>query len=304
VVGDENLKPRVLTTRHLTEKNAMTRTPFNTDWTCRRRTSIFADVQGQADPGLPVRLPHDAIISLERRSDAPSGAAGAYFPDGAFEYRAELDVPHAWRQKHVALEFEGVYRDAMISVNGAFAAQRPSGYATFVVDLDGFLEYGARNTIRVEARAHDDSRWYTGAGLYREVHLWVSDHVHIAEQGGVRISTPDVDDERAVVSVATLVRNTGIHTATAMVTTEIIDPDGRVVSTETSPITTLPRTEGVTRQRLVVPLPQRWSVDRPTLYSARTRLDGVGEEPEVRTTRFGIRTLQLDPVGCASTARP
>lgn len=273
----------------------MTRSPFNTGWSCRRKTSIFADVQGQAETGQPIRLPHDAIIGLERRADAPSGAAGAFFPDGAVEYRTVLDVPEDWASKHVALEFEGVYRDAMVYVNGAFAAQRPNGYAAFMVSLDGYLRYGAENTIRVDARAHDDSRWYSGAGIYREAHLWVSDRVHIAEQGGIRITTPDVDSDRAVIISATRVRNSGTSTLTATVTTEILDPDGIVVAADTSRVTVTPQSEGVVRQRMYAPKPQLWSVDNPELYSARTRLDGVGEDPETRTTPFGIRTLQLDP---------
>ncbi len=273
----------------------MSRTSFNAGWSCRPKTSIFADVQGQSSAGMPVHLPHDAIISLERRADAPSGAAGAFFPGGAFEYLTKLDVPLEWSDKHVALEFEGVYRDAMVYVNGAFVAQRPNGYAAFVVSLDGFLDYGATNTIRVDARSHNDSRWYTGAGLYREVHLWVSEQVHIPEQGGIRITTPDVDEQRAVVAIATRVANTGTLTRTTTITTEILDPSGDVVGTESSPITTLPHTDGVVRQKMYVPHPERWSVDGPSLYTARTRLDGTADEREVRHTAFGIRTLQLDP---------
>ncbi|MGV2900128.1 glycoside hydrolase family 2 TIM barrel-domain containing protein [Microbacterium sp. AGC62] len=274
----------------------MTRSPFNSNWSYRPKTSIFADVQGQAAAGTAVRLPHDALISLERRADAPSGAAGAFFPDGAFQYINNFEVPLDWRDKHVALEFEGVYRDAMIYVNGAFIAQRPNGYAAFTVSLDGFLEYGTENTVRVDARTHQDSRWYAGAGLYREVHLWVTEQVHILEQGGVRITTPDVDAERAVVSVETRVHNRGTLTRTATVVTEIVDDAGSVIGTETSPLTTLPQTEGVVRQRIYVPRPQLWSVDQPTLYTARTRLEGIAEEPETRSTTFGIRTLRLDPI--------
>ena len=273
----------------------MSRTPFNDNWSYRPKTSIFADVHGQASAGVPVRLPHDAIIGLERRVDAPSGAAGAFFPDGAFEYLTTLDVPLEWVDKHVALEFEGVYRDAMVYVNGAFVAQRPNGYAAFVVSLDGFLEYGAENSIRVDARTHADSRWYTGAGLYREVHLWVSERVHIAEHGGVRVTTPDVDSERAVVAVATRLNNTGTITRTATVITEVLDPRGAVVASESSPITTLPGTVGVVRQRVYVPQPELWNVDTPSLYVARTTVEGISDDPEVRLTSFGIRTLQLDP---------
>ncbi|MBS1907863.1 MAG: DUF4982 domain-containing protein, partial [Actinobacteria bacterium] len=185
--------------------------------------------------------------------------------------------------------------DAMIYVSGAFAAQRPKGEAAVVVSLDGWLEYGAENTIRVDARAHQDSRWYTGAGIYREVHLWVTEHVHIHEQGGVRITTPDVDDERAVVAVQTRVRNVGTLTRMSTVITEILDADGVVVGIESSPLTTLPHSDAVVRQRIYVSEPRLWSVDQPTLYTARTRLEGIGREPEVRFTAFGIRTLRLDP---------
>ncbi|MFD2840397.1 glycoside hydrolase family 2 TIM barrel-domain containing protein [Populibacterium corticicola] len=273
----------------------MSRTSFNTNWFYRPKTSIFADVRGQAEAGTPVHLPHDAIISLERRADAPSGAAGAFFPTGAFEYRRTFEVPAEWSDKHVALEFEGVYRDAMIYVNGAFVAQRPNGYAGFIVSLDGYLRYGEENTIRVDARAHDDSRWYTGAGIYREVHLWVLDHVHIAERGGIRITTPDVEDERAVVAVATKVKNTGTATKTVQVKTAILDPNGLEVGHEESRITVLPQSEGVVRQRIYVTSPQRWSVDSPTLYAATSELTSDTGTMEARSTSFGIRTLQLDP---------
>ncbi|MGN7860661.1 glycoside hydrolase family 2 TIM barrel-domain containing protein [Microbacterium sp. 22303] len=244
---------------------------------------------------MSIRLPHDAIIGLERRADAPSGAGGAFFPDGAFEYLTTLDVPLGWADKHVALEFEGVYRDAMVYVNGAFIAQRPNGYAAFVVPLDGFLEYGAENTIRVDARTHADSRWYTGAGLYREVHLWVTERVHVAEHGGVRITTPDVDEDRAVVAVTTRLDNTGTLTRTATVITEILAPNGDVVAAERSPVTTLPQSTGVIRQRMYVPHPRLWNVDTPALYVARTTVEGISYDPEVRHTSFGIRKLQLDP---------
>ena len=273
----------------------MTRSPFNGNWSYRPKTSIFADVHGQASDGVPIRLPHDAIIGLERHADAPSGAAGAFFPDGAFEYFTTIDVPLEWAEKHVALEFEGVYRDAMVYVNGAFVAQRPNGYAAFVISLDGFLEYGAANTIRVDARTHADSRWYTGAGLYREVHLWVSDRVHIAEHGGVRITTPDIDSDRAVVAIATHLNNTGILTRTATVRTEILNDEGEVVASDSSPITTLPHSTGVVRERVYIPNPRLWSVDTPALYVARTTVEGISDDPEVRHTPFGVRKLQLDP---------
>ena len=80
-------------------------------------------------------------------------------------------------------EFEGVYRDAVVSINGDFAAQRPNGYTNFYVKADPFLRHGEPNTIRVQARAHRDSRWYTGAGIHRDTQLIVADPVHVALDG-------------------------------------------------------------------------------------------------------------------------
>jgi beta-galactosidase len=97
-------------------------------------------------------------------------------------------VPAEWRNKRVSIVFEGVYRDAMVFVNGAFAAQRPYGYSAFTVSIDPFLRYGETNTIRVDARVHDDSRWYSGGGIYRDTHLHVADLVHLAT-GGVVVTT-------------------------------------------------------------------------------------------------------------------
>ena len=278
----------------------MTRTSFNRDWSVRPKVSPFAQIQTGARNGTPVTLPHDAVIGLPRSADAPSGARTAYFPDGAFEYLKDFEVPEEWRGKRVTLEFQGVYRDAMVYVNGTFAAQRPSGYSPFNVPLDPFLSYGESNTIRVDARTHDDSRWYCGAGIYRDVTLRVTDLAHL---GDVRIVTPDIDPERAVVEAATTVVNESVETQTLRVRTEILSSEGEVVARDSAPITLRAGGSGVVRQRLFVPKPALWSVDRPALHSARTVLEDAYEILEEETTSFGIRHLQLDPItGCASTA--
>jgi hypothetical protein len=238
-------------------------------------------------------LPHDAIASLPRSADAPSGGRTAYFPGGAFEYLKDFDVPEEWRGKRVTLEFQGVYRDAMVYVNGTFASQRPSGYTPFSVSLDPFLRYGERNAIRVDARAHDDSRWYSGAGIYRDVTLLVTDLVHV---GPVRVSTPDIDAERAVVEVTTAVVNESTETRTVRVRTEVSRRDQRTVDSDSAPITLRAGSTGVVRQRLVVAAPALWSVDTPALYTARTVLEDPYEVIGEESTEFGIRSLQLDPV--------
>src|SRR6478609_8238676 len=140
----------------------MSRNPFNEGWAVRTKVSAFAELGGAGSEWVSVTLPHDAQISSQRRSDAPSGAAGGYFPSGAFEYRKTLSVDEGDQGKVFVLEFDGVYRDAMVYVNGALAGQHAFGYSRFTVRIDPYLRFGEQNQVRVECRAHQDSRWYPG----------------------------------------------------------------------------------------------------------------------------------------------
>ncbi|PPF38032.1 glycoside hydrolase family 2 TIM barrel-domain containing protein [Rathayibacter sp. AY1A3] len=273
----------------------MTTTAFNDGWSVRDKTSIFESLQGAAETET-VRLPHDALIHRDRSGAPGRTSHTGYFPSAVVEYSRVLDVPEEYRDKRVTLELQGVHRDAMVYVNEEFAAQRPFGYSTFFVELDAYLHYGAANTIRVEARAHEDSRWYTGVGLHRDALLHVTELVHVTPEGGVRITTPDIDARRAVVEVVTTVQNESTGTAQRSVTTVLRSPDGRTVATDTAPITLRAGATSVARQRLYVVAPQLWDVDSPSLYTAVTTLVDTGTAVEERETRFGIRTLQLDPM--------
>lgn len=273
----------------------MIRVPFNDDWTVGPKLGAF-EAMGAESAAQPVTLPHDAQRDLPRFPDSDQGVHAAYHPGGVFEYAKSFDVPADWREKTVIVEFEGVYRDAVVFVNGEFAAHQANGYAAFAVTLDPFLRFGEANRITVEARAHKDSRWYTGAGIYRPVHLLVADPTHIALDG-TRVTTPDIDDERAVVSVATTVANASRHTSARRITWSIVGQDGAEVAATSAPVTVLPGESATARVRLSVPAPQLWHPDSPALYSVHatlSELDGTVVDEE--TTSFGIRRLQLDTV--------
>ncbi|NQX12569.1 glycoside hydrolase family 2 protein [Microbacteriaceae bacterium VKM Ac-2855] len=273
----------------------MTRTSFNSGWIVRPKVSPYAQLRGGQEEGEPVTLPHDAVISLPRAEGHAEGGRNGYFPGGVFEYVKTFEAPGDWLGKRVSVEFQGVYRDAMVFVNGTFAGQWRYGYSTFVIELDPYLRYDEANTIRVDARAHDDSRWYTGAGIHRDTALIVTDAVHVPGDG-VRISTPDIDASRAVVEVSTLVRNAGMHTETVTVETRLTDPDGAEVARDSAPVTVRAGGSALVRQRLYVREPQRWSLDSPALHRARTILRDIADILEERDTVFGIRTLQVDPI--------
>ena len=270
----------------------MIRRSFDEGWTAGPAVTAFAAIGGGPDHP-PVTLPHDAVRDLPRSADAAGGSHSAYFPGGYFQYEKTFDVPAEHRDKTVVVEFEGVYRDAVVYLNGDFVAQRPNGYSGFSFTADPYLRYGEPNTIRVECRAHQDSRWYTGAGIHRPTHVVVTDLVHVPLDG-VRVTTPDVDAERAVVAVATTVANADRHTRTVRVSTRVTDPTGAVVARGTAPVTLAPGAREVTRARLVVESPALWSVDAPHLHTVETTVtDGERVLDEDRTV-VGIRTLQLD----------
>lgn len=270
----------------------MIRRPFLEGWTVGPKLGAFEAPDAATAP-RPVRLPHDALRELPRSAGSDQGVNSGYHPGGVFEYARDIDVPEDWRHKTVLLEFEGVYRDATVFVDGAHAAHEPNGYNGFVVVLDPFLRFGERQRITVEARAHRDSRWYTGAGIYRPVHLVVAEPVHVP-LGGTRVTTPDLDPDRAVVEVATTVANLTRHTATVRAHWRILDPRGEVVATADAPVTVLPGDSAVARVRVAVEGPRLWHPDSPALYRCETTLTGADGELDADAVDFGIRRLQVD----------
>ena len=268
----------------------MRRTPFNHGWSFRpQAVDRFAEMM---DPGAgltPVTLPHDAVIGTDRSPDA--GPATGYFPGGAWEYRRSLERT-ADDAPTTMLEFEAVYRDAVVMVNGSVAGHQASGYAGFLVPIDHLLRRG-ENEIKVEAKAHRDSRWYSGGGIHRDVWLLEAGPVHLVP-GHLTVLIPEVDDDVAVVTVTASVRNRGVTTADTSVQIELIDAGGSVVAEATAPVTVFPGAEVSARHRLHMADPVRWGPDDPNLYSCRVTLRVGGEVVDDDSTTFGIRTLALD----------
>ncbi|SDD45730.1 Glycosyl hydrolases family 2, sugar binding domain [Sanguibacter gelidistatuariae] len=269
----------------------MAGTSFNDSWSYRAPLGPFAAANGEGSNLTPVRLPHDALRDAERNPAAPSKGGGAYYPAGAYSYLKTFDVPAGWAGKIVRLEVQGAYRHAMVFLNDEYAGNRADGYARFFVDLTPYLRFGAENTVRIEARSGEDSRWYSGAGLHRPVVLHVDEPVHVVPDG-VRVTTVRVEDDQAVIEVATTVANRGLTTASLTVTTDVSDATGARVEGDATPLTLAPGRTGVVRHRLYVADAALWSVDSPSLYTARTSL---GHPAEDVVTTFGVRTVTVDP---------
>lgn len=251
----------------------MIRQQFNDNWNFKK--------QG-ASSGRVITLPHDAMLEEKRAQGNPSGSAGAYFGTGIYEYEKEIEVPAEWENKHVELQFEGVYKNSRVYVNGKEAGGVAYGYIPYFVNLDGCLNYGAVNTIKVIADNADapNSRWYTGAGIYRPVWLWVGEKAHILPEG-IRVTTLSYDP--AVVRVE--VETSGITSDAAEMEIQILY-NGQVVTTANGAVSEFP-----------VPEAKLWSEETPNLYTCHAALKRDGEVVDEAETAFGIRAIEWSNKG-------
>jgi beta-galactosidase len=265
---------------------------LSSGWTVGPKRGPFDDVNGASAQRESVTLPHDAMLGLTRRADGESGASSGYFPGGAVEYTRELVLgPAAADQVHL-LVFDGVYRDAAVFINDHFAGQSPFGYTRFAVPIDAFLKRDAANVIRVEARAHRDSRWYSGLGIHRNVALVTGPAVHLALDGVV-VTTPEVSADEAMVVIASTIVNETRATRTVRVSTSIQGPDDRELAIANRPVTVLPGESATIHERLWIGEPARWSIDDAQLNRARVTVTDGAIVDDLDVT-FGIRRLQLD----------
>jgi beta-galactosidase len=264
----------------------------NADWQVRQQVKTNFYEKGPISE--MVCLPHDAGIRLQRDPNVQNGSERGFFPHSIWEYTKKITIPGEYAQRHVEFRFEGTYTRSMVYINGAFAGQRPYGYAEFTIDADRFLKYNQENEIKAVVRTTDDSRWYTGAGLYRPVCMLVSSLTHFVSDG-IRVETSQITDKQAVITVNSEVQCDGSQPIqTLRLQAEIVDENGVVVASDTAPITVFRKENTKARQRLYVKQPKLWDVDTPVLYGCRIRLMDGETELDACETDFGIRELSLD----------
>ena len=238
----------------------MKATSLLTGWTCRHL--------GDTAPGKTVTLPHDAMLAEPRTALSAGGTNTGWYEGYDYEYRRTLTVPENELADTHILEFEGVYHNAEVWLNGQKAAFRPYGYTNFYVDCAPYLHAG-ENELRVIARNADqpNSRWYSGAGIYRPVQLWTAGGAHIA-LNGVRIRTLSLDPAVVEVRVKTTAPGTVRLTVDDLPAVQQ-ESDGEAVFTLT-----------LDNARL-------WTPETPNLYTCRVSF----ADDEVTET-FGVRKVE------------
>lgn len=227
--------------------------------------------------------------NFETQVSLKTGRTGGLPYVGTGWYRTTF---HSTPGKQTTLIFDGAMSEARVFVNGKEACFWPYGYNSFYCDVTGLVNEDGKNNVlavRLENRPQS-SRWYPGAGLYRNVHVVTTEKIHVPVWG-TQITTPFVKDEYASVCLHTTILNAGKTELT--VTTDIVDADGQVVSTKTNkgyinhdqPFT----------QNFIVEQPKLWSPETPVLYKAVSKIYAGDTLLDTYTTRFGIRTIEYVP---------
>ena len=259
----------------------MKKIDFNQAWTfCR---------VGEETVKREVMIPHDAMISEKRTEDSAGGINTGWFEGYDYIYEKEFEIPDEYEKQEISFEFEGVYHNAEVYLNGEKAAYRPYGYTNFYIDTDPYLKYGEKNQIRVIAHNADqpNSRWYSGAGIYRPVWMYVRPKQHIL-RNEIRVRTLSVDPAVIEAEVNT--------NAPGKVKLEVIADAGSdvIIAAEI-------HTDGKLTKQFEIPDAKLWSVNTPNLYQLRVTFVAEQEngqnkcmETDQEEVIFGIRTLKWD----------
>ncbi|HXQ80723.1 MAG TPA: beta-galactosidase GalB, partial [Opitutaceae bacterium] len=259
--------------------------------------------QAQFDDGAWRRLdvPHDWAIEGPFQQDLP-GATGKLPWVGVGWYRKHFQLPAESAGRRILVDFDGAMSHAAVWLNGHFVGGWPYGYASFRLDLSPFAKPGAENVLAVRLEnPPESSRWYPGAGIYRNVWLVTEGPVHVAHWG-TTVTTPRVSPDAATVSVNVIADNDSAAVAHAAVSTSIfeLDEEGRAGA---APVATAgPRDEAIVPGRevsctesLEIAHPRLWSLAKRWRYVAVTTLEMSGAVVDRVDTPFGVRTLRFDP---------
>ena len=245
-------------------------------------------------------LPHDWAVEAPFAADGSHShgykAIGRRYPERSVGwYRKTFTVPTADLGRRIAVEFDGVFRDSVVWINGFYLGRQPSGATGFRYDLTDYLNYGGENVIAVRADATMEEGWYyEGAGIYRHVWLTKTASLHVP-QWGTFVST-EVQENSAAITMRTTVANDGTQSAAFVLEQVVLDPQGAEVARKVSESHTVAAGgSGEFVQLLTVAQPQLWSLETPALHRVVTTIRVGTAVLDRYETNFGIRTVRFDP---------
>lgn len=273
------------------------RTSFNSGW----RFSLSGD-ESAVDPDFDdsgwrmLDLPHDWSIEGTFSDTNRATAGGGALPGGIGWYRKTFTVDPSKKNKLFYVEFDGVYRNSEVWINGNYLGKRPYGYSSFRYELTPWLRFGNEQNViavRVDNSQQPNSRWYSGSGIYRNTWLVSTEKIAV-DHWGTFVTTPEITAESALIRISTQVRNSAGSTAMVTLFFTVYDAENKKVASSDTPGIEITDTVTVITQDLTVTNPVLWSVDNPYLYRIVTELKTASGISDTYETVAGIRSFAFD----------
>lgn len=272
---------------------------FNSDWKFFLGNSASAHEVGFNDSSWrTVDLPHD--YSIEQEFTTSGEAESGFLPGGTGWYRKSFTLPQECEGKNITLDFNGVYMNATVYVNGRELGTHPYGYTGFAFDIseDVICDGRTQNVIAVKVEnTLPSSRWYSGSGIYRDVYFNITDQIHVARYG-TTITTPDLEEQQdgdVSVNIETTVENDGTLSESVTVRNTVYDSEGNPVSEPVEEDVTVDSENAQSlSQTAIVNNPDLWSVESPTLYYVKTEILKDSQVIDTYESEFGFRYFHMD----------
>jgi beta-galactosidase len=276
-------------------------TLFDSNWSFCRGGALSAENESYDDSKWKkVDLPHDWSIEDLPGTSSPftqsaiSQVGGGFTVGGTAWYRKTFTVPVTQKGKRLIIQFDGVYMNSTVFINGHDLGTHPYGYTSFWYDITDKIKFGQKNIIAVEVKNEgQNTRWYSGSGIYRHVWLKVTDPVHI-EQWGTFITTPDVNTKAAKVNIKTNVLNETAADQMVKLITKILDQKNVIISSVQAEESIKAGALLEFKKDIDIANPELWSCEAPALYTAVTEIYADGKLADVERTNFGIRKISFD----------
>lgn len=271
---------------------------FNFDWQFSLGDHPEASQTEFADSTWrSLNLPHDWSIEGEFSEKHETEPQGGALPAGIGWYRKTFTLPQEWENRSIWIEFDGIYRNSEVWINGEYLGKRPYGYSSFSYTLSEHLNFGetAENIIavKVDNSAQPNSRWYTGSGIYRNVRLVATGKTHVSHWG-THWTTPEVDKDEAKIVFEVDVQNDDSKESQGEVITSLINARGLELASDRQEFLLAPNSKQGFTQNMILLNPKLWSVETPNLYRLETKVYQGEHLVDELVTTIGFRSFNFD----------
>ena len=242
-----------------------------------------------------LNLPHDWAIEGDFSKDNPSGTGGGALPGGTGWYRKTFIPSNEDSDKIIRIDFDGIYMNSEVFINGQSLGKRPYGYISFGYDITPYLKWNEKNVIavRVDNSEQPNSRWYSGCGIYRNVWLTKTSPVHV-DEWGTYVTASEISNDNATLNIVTTVQNSGNKNETVTLKSILNDMDGSVVAETESSVSVVAGQKSDISHTVNISSPELWDIENPYLYSLVTEIIKDGKCIDRYTTITGVRDFKFD----------